>query len=228
VTGTTVEDAPVEEAEPPLVRPSFGPRAMLLSAAAGCAIGVTVTLAFAPLAMNHHGRSTPTPGATATSIVPALAEGIVRSKTHQLADAALGLSGVGKHRLERVEITPATGPSPFHTSPIVWDETIVFRPNPNPFGTTIQVDSAKADCFLILKALYTHNLPLGRITLIGRFRFPDARHEVTVLRAVSTGKVESALAPWKGLGRSAEKRVWVALDSHWMSRAFRRYIPGKS
>jgi hypothetical protein len=112
--------------------------------------------------------------------------------------------------------------------PQLFDATIVFHLNANPFGPARQVASARADAFALLKTLYAHSLPLSDVRLEGMFALQKHKPEVLALRAGSTVPIQNSLAPWKKLTRSSEKRVWAALQPHFLSPAFQRYKYTKS
>lgn len=202
----------------------FGPRAMLTSAGIGFVIGIVVTLAFAPLALH-------TPATSATNTherLPtpvALSEGKLHADIVRLANQVLVVSNLGHPRVEQVGVVraPRSPGQPTPDAVQLYNASITFQLNPNPFGPSAQVRSAKADCFLLIKALYTHALPISAISLTGTFRFPNQNHAVPALRAGIDGRTAAALTPWSKLGRGDESRVWQLLRPHWISQRFQRY-----
>lgn len=205
---------------------AFGPRAILVSAAIGFAAGVVVTLAFAPIGLTHSSAPKRHTHPILTPTVVPVAPGAIRTRVRRLADAALGLSYLGKPRHSRVKVAAAAFLSLAIDNPVEYNVTVIWTLNPNPFGD--QVGSAREDSFLILKSLYEHGLPLRNVTLVGKFRFPDKHHLKTVLRAGSSATIETHFSPWKKLGRSSEKSVWTALRPHWMAPRFVSFRSGKT
>lgn len=209
--------------------PRFGPRAMLVSALVGFAIGVLLTVAFSPLlSLAHHHNAahfiTPTP-------LP-LSRNEVLVRTRQLADQALSYEFNGKpHRLLAVSLSPAIrinpGRFPLPTGmTFVYNAVLTFVLNPNFVGVHFQILGAENDCLLFLKELYTHQLPLNDIELNGIFQFPGARNASVVMRAGSNSAIESKLAPWKSVSpQNNLQRVWNSLRPHFISERYRHYVP---
>jgi hypothetical protein len=203
----------------------FGHRAMLASAGVGFAIGVVLTLAASPLlsAISSHKHRNAAP--ISTPVPLSLAQ--VQARVGQLTDSALSFAYNGKHRVESITLVPDVEiRAPVFQQPRspLYDAKIQFGLNPNLASTSIQIGGAETDCFMILKALYSHNLPLNDIELLGTFQFPSEKHRVAALRAASDPFVQSKFA-WKSLSRSDTKKVWLNLTPHWISRAFRQYVP---
>ena len=204
----------------------FGHRAMLASAGVGFAIGVVLALAAAPLlsAISSHKPKGAAP--IPTPVPLSLAQ--IRTRVSQLTDSALGFFATnGKHRVEIVTLVPDVEIRPpiFQPEPPIFDAKIQFGLEPNAVSTSIQIGGAETDCFLILKALYAHNLPLNDIELVGTFQFPSGKYPVVTLRAGSDPFVESKFASWKSLSRNNTKKVWLELTPHWISRTFKQYVP---
>jgi hypothetical protein len=201
----------------------FGHRAMLMAAAVGFAVGVVITLAASPLlsalsSNKHKHTALPTP--------VAMTQQQVQQQVHQLTDSALSFYYLGKHRVQSVSVVPDVEQAPpLLQQPVIYDARIQFGLNPNPAGTKFQIGGAESDCFLVLKALYSHNLPLNDIDLLGTFTFPNRRSMQVVLHAGSNPYVESKFAPWKSLPRTKTLKVWEALAPHWISRKFQQYVP---
>jgi len=198
---------------------------MLVSAGVGFAIGVLVTAAFAPLmnAVSHHKPGTPTAGPTPV----ALTEGQLQAKVTQLADSALlGYAASGQHRVERVALTPGYQPGrPPIGEATLYNVALTFGLNSNEISPTIQTLGVKIDCFLVLKALYTHDLPLNNVELFGTFRFPHRAHNSTVMVAGSSLYVESRFS-WKSISPPSDtKRVWANLSPNWIAKRFQQYVP---
>lgn len=199
---------------------------MLVSAAVGFGIGVLLTLAFAPLAIDHTSHKKH-PIRTGTPVT--LNRSALEQRVRSLVDSALGLSPLsGRHRLISVTVFPAT---PAHPTPgglpVQYDATMTFNLNPNPFSQ-FDTKSARSDAFQVLKTLYGHGLPFASVRLTGKFQFPDSRHPTVVMRAGSDPNVEANYAPWQKLPRSAEPHVWASLQPHWISPRFAAYRSGKT
>ncbi len=202
--------------------PAFGPRSMLASSAIGFVLGITLTALFVAGSRPSHRTVPPTP--VVPTVVPVSADDI-RSRVSTLAQGALGFApNTGRSRIEGVYVSTASTPlSELRGLPQLFDTTIVFHLNGNPFGPSQQVKSARADAFALLKALYVHSLPLNDVRLEGMFKLPKQEHEVIALRAGSNVAIQNSLAPWKKLVRSDERLVWAALRPHFISSAFQKY-----
>lgn len=201
---------------------------MLTSAGVGFGIGVLLTVAALPVftvasPTRHHA----TPVVTLTPVAMSRAQ--VRARIRQLADGVLQLTALAKHRLESVTVIAVPSLRSHAPAPLpAYDVRITFMVNPSLFGTRFQVGSAESDCVLVLKALYTHDLPLRDIRLIGMVQFPNKPHQTRVLLAVSNPLVQSNLSPWKSLGQGDARRVWQSLQRHWLSKRYATYVFGKS
>lgn len=145
----------------------------------------------------------------------------IKSMIRKLSDEALSFSYTGKQRVQLVSLVSDVDEEGYAQGPRLYDARIEFALNPNPAGSRFQVGGAESDCFLVLKALYSHDLPLQYVELIGTFHSSGGR--VHGLRAGSSPFVESKFAPWKSLARTETKDVWTYLTPHWISRAFKRY-----
>src|SRR5581483_5724864 len=188
----------------------FSHRAMLGAVVSGFTIGVIITLAAYPLLTNHSKKSGNGQSPLPTPVVMSAAQ--VRTNIRDLSDQALVLSPLGKHRLLSVSLVADVDQSQYLQGPRMYDARIRFTLNPNPVSSHIQVGSAESDCFLLLKNLYSHDLPLQNIELIGTF--PHEGRLATGLRAGSGLFVESKFAPWKSLSRTETKAVWTNLSPH--------------
>ncbi len=198
----------------------FSVYAMLAAAVVGGLIGVVMALAFAPLVISGEAKidtlsRTPGPTASPTSNTSA---GAVRVAIERLSRTALGYTTSGQQRVTGVAVSPITFSN--GDSSVLYDATITFTLNPNPFGSSFRIRSAQEDVFLVLKALYSHDLPLSDVSFRGMFDFPKSRRPKPVLIAGSNLTVESKFAPWNKAARSLEKRVWSALRPHWISSRF--------
>ncbi len=202
----------------------FGPRHVLLGSLTGFVFGIIVTLAFAPAfglgsSAAHVLKKGPKPHPTVTVISAAS----LQQKITTYCNQALVYSSIsGRSRLQSVTILPVIpSGSRISAQPTLFDATITFSLNPNPFAT-YQVRSAKADVFLLLQKLYSHNLPLDTVQLRGTFRFPKTAHSVIMLRALSDPAIASKFT-WTKLGRGSEKKVWKMLPQHEIDSRFARY-----
>lgn len=201
----------------------FSVYAVLAAAVVGGLIGVVMALAFAPLVITGEARidtlqRTPGPTAAAT---PTTSPAAVRVAVARLARGALGYTTSGQQRVTGVAVSPMT--MSVGAQMVLYDVTITFTLNPNPFGPGSSVGSAREDVFLILKALYSHSLPLDRVSLRGMFEFPKTRHPKLALVAGSNLAVEGTFSPWSRAQRSLEKKVWAALRPHWISSLFANF-----
>lgn len=200
----------------------FTHRAVLAGGAIGFLLGVLVATAVVPLmtsaSKGRHGGSSVMP----TPIPYSAAQ--LRAKVTQLADASLGRYVTnGRRRLESVSVRPDV-PIRAGTMEVPYDVGIRFLLEPNFFGPKFQVGEAQSDSFLILQAMYVHNLPIQNIDLYGMFQFPKKSREELVLRAASDPSIAASLGrPWHSLGRGDVSRVWSALHPHWLEPAFRTY-----
>jgi hypothetical protein len=209
----------------PIHEAAFGHRAILTAAAVGFGIGVILTLAISPLisTLSHNktagNKILPTP-------IP-LSRSHVLATTTQLASNALGkVAQTGGPRLESVTLTPDSQINLSQPSePVAYDAAITYRMESNAAGGPSQVGGAKADCFLLLRSLYTHNLPLNRIQLIGTWQFSKHGNSTVVMRAGSDPLIESHFAPWQSAARSQYKGLWHALKPHWIANSFQSYPP---
>jgi hypothetical protein len=198
----------------------FSVYAVLAAAVVGGLIGVVMALAFAPLVISGEARIdnlSRTPGPTPAP-TPSTSAAAVRVAVTRLARAALGYTTSGQQRVTGVAVSPMTLSVGAQT--VLYNTTITFALNPNPFGPGSNVGSAREDVFLILKALYSHSLPLNRVSLRGTFQFPKTTRSRLVLVAGSNLAVEGTFTPWNKAPRSLEKKVWAALRPHWISPVF--------
>ncbi|HZT95473.1 MAG TPA: hypothetical protein VFB34_01425 [Chloroflexota bacterium] len=219
-------EAPVATRRDGPATPSFGPVHVLLGALTGFLIGVIVTVAFAPaLGIGHtnastHGTPTPIPQATTAPVTETELAARIRSYANQ----ALVYSSVsGLSRLQSVNVRPAGFPTRVATQPVLFNAIITFSLNPNPFRN-YQVRSARADVFLVLQKLYSHNLPLNVVALHGTFHLPGQKSATIMLRAVSNPIIQTQFN-WSKLARGSEKKVWRALPVHFIDSRFAHVKP---
>jgi hypothetical protein len=194
---------------------------MLASSFIGFVAGIALTALFISFGTHPaHHKASPTPAVP--TVVPVSANAI-SSRLRALAESSLGFApDTGRPRVEAIYVSTATPRLGVQNGlPQLFDATIVFHLNANPFGK--QVASAKADTVALLKSLYAHSLPLNEVNLEGMFVVQKRKHEVIALQAGSNVAIQNALAPWKKLTRSDEKRVWAALRPHFVSAAFQKY-----
>ncbi|GAC1399571.1 MAG: hypothetical protein NVSMB52_13110 [Chloroflexota bacterium] len=123
------------------------------------------------------------------------------------------------HRLPRLvslSLLPASPfPVPPDTSTAISKERsvyVVFRLNDHPLGKSWRFRAAKADVFGVMKALYTSNLPIYNVEMVGLF--PVVQNRKTQVGQVVVAYMSHERAntiPWKKWGREAEARLWTLL-----------------
>ncbi len=90
--------------------------------------------------------------------------------------------------------------------------SIDFRLNDHPLGKSWRLKAAKADVFTVMKALYTSDLPVYDIELVGHFPLPEGKKlvDADAVIAYETHNRASQI-PWKNWGRENEARLWNEL-----------------
>jgi len=197
---------------------------MLISAGIGLLLGSLLTAAFLPLltssSSHHHPVVLPTP-------IPYSATN-VRAKVASLSGTVLGYVPLGpnegQQRLRNVSISQVVAGPTYGVLPhILYDVRITFLLNPNTIVPSVQVGEAKTDSFLLLQALYSHNLPLRTVELFGVVPH-DSGYRV-MLHAGSNPLIELQLSPWNDARHDLSPTVWRHLRPNWISPAFATYRP---
>ena len=98
---------------------------------------------------------------------------------------------------------------------------IVFRLNNHPLGASWRFRAAKADVFALLRALYTSDLPIYDVELIGTYpvKSGNTTSEGQVLIAYESHDAATRI-PWRRWGRDKEATVWSSLSYHQVDRRF--------
>jgi hypothetical protein len=132
----------------------------------------------------------------------------------------------GKPRLEWLKPFPA---GPFVPSPdtsqrmqryrSVW---IQFRLNNHPLGKSWRLKAAKADVFTVLKALYTSQLPIYDVWMVGKFPLgpKNTGAEGTALFVYIDHRTAERI-PWKHWARGTDEgRLWASLTTAYVDPRF--------
>lgn len=99
---------------------------------------------------------------------------------------------------------------------------IHFRLNDHPLGKSWRLKAAKADVFTVLKALYTSQLPIYNVEMVGEFPLngKNKPSEDSVLIAYMD-HASAERIPWNRWSRGADEgRLWAALDEHYVDPHF--------
>jgi hypothetical protein len=196
----------------------FGPRAVLVSAVIGCAIGVIGTLAFAPFAVNSQHKPDET---TPTPTINRMTTQSVEAVLNRIASAKLGYSNAtGKSRVVRVVAAPAFRYNYIPDTPQYFNVQIAFTLSTSVPGYNSA--TAEDDVFEILDAIYTSDLPVNNISCQGMFQFDGSKHPQVALRAGVTPTIADRI-DWTDVSRGQEKTVWKKLSPHWISGKFSKY-----
>jgi hypothetical protein len=185
------------------------PAPIVSSALSGFVVGVIVTLIVAG-AIPHSVSSSPNPTTGPTPPVRQLGPSPDRTRP----------------RLTSATVSPPSAEgSVFQPGFDSSLRTVVltFRLNDHPLGPTWRLRAAKADVFLLLKALYSSNLPIGNVEMAGVFPlttkkgFKSRRVLLVYANRATVGKL-----PWKRLSRDepTENHVWRVLDYAWVDPRF--------
>jgi hypothetical protein len=205
------------------------PPAPVVSAAlSGFVVGVIVTL-MATGSMARGGPSA-TPG-TAPTVVPTpgprLSDAALVARVSEIVTRELGPPpNKAEPRLIKVAVSPGAPQRNFGppgTQQALRTVIIRFRLNNHPLGGTWRLRAAKADVFLVLRALYSSTLPIGSVEMVGVFPL-SSKGKVSPRKSLEI-YIDSDTArtlQWHKMSRDEvnETRVWRALDYKWVDPRF--------
>lgn len=197
-----------------MIRPP-DPRAVSF-ALSGFVVGVLVTLVATGTLFraSSDGAATPT-----VALPPKTPPGAMSSRVRAIVLKQLGpsLTGQKTARLVSIQVLPVVNLpeqyQPREIDPRFRSIYIEFRLNDHPLGKVWRLRAAKADVFAVLKALYTSNLPVYDVEMVGRFPLPQRkklRESDAVIAFMSHNEAQHI--PWKRWGRDHEAQVWSELS----------------
>jgi hypothetical protein len=98
---------------------------------------------------------------------------------------------------------------------------IRFRLNNHPLGKAWRLRAAKADVFAVMQALFTSQLPIYSVEMVGLFPVSTGKgtKEEPVL-VVYMDHLTASTIPWKRWGRESEGRLWAMLPSRYIDPRF--------
>lgn len=98
---------------------------------------------------------------------------------------------------------------------------ITFRLNNHPLGPSWRLKAAQADVFGVMKTLYTSQLPVYDVHMVGDFPLKQGnsvKSQPAVV--VDMDYFTASRIPWKRWGREAEGRLWSTLARHYVDPRF--------
>jgi hypothetical protein len=200
------------------------PPAPVVSAAlSGFVVGVIVTLVATGSIGHSSAQPAVTPAPTPTKTRSAgLSDAAIAARVRIIVTRELGPSPMkSQPRLISLSVSPAER-NPFHDSQILSLRTVIikFRLNNHPLGASWRLKAAKGDVFLVLRALYTSNLPVGSVEMNGEFPL-QAGTMRRVLEIYIDAETAAKLS-WRKMARNEvnEGKVWRALDYAWVDPRF--------
>lgn len=183
------------------------------SAFSGFVVGILVTLA-ATGVFSHASKPSASPTLPPVRLV---GDPQLWAAVHRLATQKLGpFTDEKRARLVAVNLSPISSlealADPRLSISKYRSAKIVFRLNNHPLGASWRFKAAKADVFALLKALYTSDLPIYDVELIGIFPVSSGKTiaERQVMTAYETHDA-AARIPWRRWGRDKEAALWSQL-----------------
>lgn len=193
------------------------------AALSGFVVGVIVTLIITGTVATG-GSSTPV-HVTLPPSTP-VADSVMYAKVRRILVRELGAGypNAKQPRLESLSLVPVAPPvgAPGSQERLLDYRSIFvrFRLNDHPLGRVWRLKTAKADVFLVLKALYTSQLAVYNVQLDGSFPLGgNTRHGHPAMVACIDHHTASRI-PWKRWGRENEDRVWLLLTCRYVDPRF--------
>ncbi|MGI8968496.1 MAG: hypothetical protein ACR2GA_05255 [Chloroflexota bacterium] len=193
---------------------------VVTAATAGFVAGVLVALvATGVVTRSSHSSAAPLP------TPPPVRSSVLTDRVRHIVTRELGpLTNQRLPRLVSLQLTPALiqhSRLPAVVSDRYQSVRVIFRLNNHPLGPSWRLKAAKADVFGVMDALYSSNLPIYNIELIGRFAVPKGKqtYETRVMVAIMSYRNSTRL-PWKHWGRENEALLWKDLSYHWLDPRF--------
>lgn len=199
------------------------PAPIVSSALSGFVVGVVVTLIATGSILHTSAQPSPTPAPTVTKTQSVrLSNAVVAARVRVLVTRALGPSPVkAQPRLMSLSVSPEEH-NPLHADQLSALRTIIikFRLNNHPLGAAWRLKAAKGDVFLVLRTLYTSNLPVGSVEMKGVFPLRSSAPRKVLEVYIDTET--AANLNWRKMARNPvnEGRVWRALDYKWVDPRF--------
>ena len=200
------------------------PSPPIISAAlSGFVIGVILTLlATGVMSSSAPARPSPTlPPATPVGDSQ-LTTAVRRVVTHRLG---LGYPAPKTPRVIGVDLIEAGPLRPDGAPPVSPQKErsvyIRFRLNNHPLGKAWRLKAAKADVFAVMQGLFTSQLPIYSVEMVGFFPLPTSKgdRDEPVLDVYMDHPTASTI-PWKRWGRESEGRLWALLPSKYIDPRF--------
>lgn len=204
------------------------PRAPAISAAfSGFVVGILTTL----VVTGVFGTGSSHPAASTATLPPAtpVADTQMFAAVNRIVTKELGQTYAGGKvaRLKTLEVDaaqPLTTPNqPLPSRHLGAKQTVYieFRLYDNPLGRSWRLRTAKSDIFNVMKSLYTSQLPVYNIEMVGFYhlRGSNPASEDSALVAYMDHSIAQNI-PWKRWGRDQEGRLWSLLAYHFVDPRF--------
>jgi hypothetical protein len=197
---------------------------IVAAALSGFVVGVILTLLATGLMPSGAGSAHLAPTLPPATPVgdPQLTASVRRIVAHRLG---LAYPAPKTPRLLNVDVAEAGPVLPDSTSPITPHKEravyIRFRLNNHPLGRAWRLKAAKADVFAVMQALYTSQLPIYSVEMVGIFPISTRKgvKDEPVL-VVYMDHLTASTVPWKRWGRESEGRLWAMLPSKYIDPRF--------
>jgi hypothetical protein len=197
------------------------------AALSGFVVGVILTLVLTgTLAAGSHSAQ-PVATLPPATAVPDLQ---MYRKVYRLVGRVLGPGGYPpqpRSRLDSVKLLPAVpdlgpptyiGEEKLHRFRSV---LITFRLNNHPLGPAWRLKAAEADVFGVMKTLYTSQLPVYDVQMVGDFPLKQGKSVKSQPAVIAyLDHFTAARIPWKRWGREDEGRLWTMLARHYVDPRF--------